>query len=83
MMSYSVSGGDIILSKATTSSSQTVAPGSNDVVLLDAVLKVSQPITLEDLTVNYASTNLFTKFSSLKLMVGDNIVSTYTPANST
>ena len=83
MVTYTVSGGDIILSKATTSSSQTVAPGSNDVVLLDAVLKVNQPISLEDLTVAYASTNLSTKFSSLKLMIGNNIVSTYTPASLT
>lgn len=83
MFTYTVSGGDIILSKATTSSSQTVAPGSNDVVLLDATLKVSQAITLEDLTVNYPSDNLSTKFSSLKLMIGNNIVSTYTPSNST
>ncbi len=82
LATYNVSGGDIILSKATTSSSQTVAPGSNDVVLLDAVLKVNQSITLEDLTVNYASTNLYTKFSSLKLVIGNNVVSSYTPSNS-
>ncbi|MDP2090429.1 MAG: S-layer homology domain-containing protein [Candidatus Gracilibacteria bacterium] len=81
LATYNVSGGDIILSKATTSSSQTVAPGTNDVVLLDAVLKVNQAITVEDLTVNYASTNLFTSFSSLKLVVGNNVVASYTPTN--
>ncbi|MDP2396221.1 MAG: hypothetical protein Q8S84_07865 [bacterium] len=48
---------------------------------MDAVLKVNQAITVEDLTVNYASTNLFTSFSSLKLVVGNNVVASYTPTN--
>ncbi|MDD3646395.1 MAG: hypothetical protein PHH06_03225 [Candidatus Gracilibacteria bacterium] len=82
-ISYKVTGGDIILSKATTSSSQTVAPGTNDVVLLDAVLKVNQPITVEDLTVTHTSMNLFNYFSSIKLMIGNSVVSTYTPSSAT
>lgn len=88
---YTVNGGDIILSKSTTAtSSQTVAPGTNDVVLLAADLKVAQPVTLEDLTVQLGTgaslsgtlANLAADFSSLKLVLGTSTVATYTPASS-
>lgn len=86
---YTVNGGDIILSKSTSAaSSQTVAPGTNDVVLLAADLKVAQPVTLQDLTValnggSYSGTlaNLATDFSSLKLVLGSSTVATYTPVS--
>jgi len=52
MSIYTVSGSDIILSKSTTVSSQTVAPGTNEVTLLAADLKVNQDITLENLNVS-------------------------------
>lgn len=85
MAAYTVSGGDIILSKSTTApSSQTVAPGTNEAVLLSADLKVSQPITLEDLAVSfgtYGTWNLSKVFSSIKLMIGSSVVATYTPTN--
>ena len=82
MSKYTVSGSDIILSKSTTVSSQTVAPGTNEVTLLAADLKVNQDITLENLNVSSTMswTALYNTFSSLKLMIGNNIVSTYTPA---
>jgi len=52
-------------------------------------LKTSQPINLSDLVVtlnssaSYSGTlaNLASAFSSLKLKVGNNVVSTYTPAS--
>ncbi|MFA5917351.1 MAG: S-layer homology domain-containing protein [Candidatus Gracilibacteria bacterium] len=85
MATYSVSGGDIILSKSTSSpSSQTVAPGTNDAVLLSADLKVSQPITLEDLKIGFAvvgTGDLSKVFSSIKLMIGNSVVATYTPGS--
>lgn len=87
---YTVNGGDIILSKSTSStSSQTVAPGTNDVVLLSADLKVAQPVTLQDLTVTLGTSalsgtlaNLAADFSSLKLVLGASTVATYTPVSS-
>lgn len=87
---YTVNGGDIILSKSTSAtSSQTVAPGTNDVVLLAADLKVAQPVTLQDLTValnggSFSGTlaNLASDFSSLKLVLGASTVATYTPVSS-
>lgn len=85
-----VNGGDIILSKATSAlSSQTVAAGTNDVVLLSADLKVSQAVTLQDLTVALTQggfsgslSDLAHDFSSLKLVLGSATVATYTPAAS-
>lgn len=88
---YTVNGGDIILSKSTSAtSSQTVAPGTNDVVLLSADLKVAQPVTLQDLTVQLGTggslsgtlANLASDFSSLKLVLGASTVATYTPVSS-
>ncbi len=92
LVSYSVSGGDVILSKSTTApSSQTVAPGTNDVVLLSADLAVAQPVNLQDLAVTLNTTgfsgatagDLSHDFSSLKLVVGGQTVSTFTPSAST
>lgn len=88
---YTVNGGDIILSKSTSAtSSQTVAPGTNDVVLLAADLKVAQPVTLQDLTVQLGQASLSgtladlaKDFSSLKLVLGASTVATYTPVSST
>lgn len=87
---YTVTGGDIILSKSTVAaSSQTVAPGTNDVVLLAADLKVAQPVTLQDLSVGLTQAslsgtlaNLAADFSSLKLVLGSSTVATYTPVAS-
>lgn len=87
---YTVNGGDIILSKSTSAtSSQTVAPGTNDVVLLAADLKVAQPVTLQDLTVALGTSSLSgtladlaKDFSSLKLVLGASTVATYTPVSS-
>lgn len=86
---YTVNGGDIILSKSTSAtSSQTVAPGTNDVVLLAADLKVAQPVTLQDLTVTLGTSSLSgtladlaKDFSSLKLVLGASTVATYTPVS--
>lgn len=89
---YNVTGGDLILSKSTvTTASQTVAPGTNDVILLDSVLKVAQSITLEDLAVTFNTVwyswgvawNLANDFSSLRLVVGNSTVATYTPGSTT
>jgi hypothetical protein len=85
---YNVNGGDVILSKSTSiSASQTVAAGTNDVVLFAADLTVAQPVTLQDLTValnggSYSGTltDLAHDFSSLKLVLGSATVATYTPA---
>jgi hypothetical protein len=52
-------------------------------VLLSATLQVGQSITLEDLKVTYPSTDLSTYFSSLKLVIGNSVVATYTPSTGT
>ena len=91
MSTYNVSGGDVVMSKSTSvSSDQTVAPGANDVVLMAADLKVAQSITLQDLAVTFNTTGLSgaagdmaKDFSSLKLVVGNQTVATFTPSTST
>lgn len=86
MANNTVSGGDIIMSKSTSvNSTQTVAPGSNDVVLFAADLKVASAITLQDLTTSFSTSatgNLSSVFNTLKLVIGNNVVATYTPTTS-
>lgn len=89
---YSITGGDLILSKSSTApSAQTVAPGTNDVVLLSADLKVAQAVNLQDLTAYFIDDTTYSgtmaevssAFSSLKLKIGNSVVSTVTPSSST
>ncbi len=82
MSNNTVNGGDIIMSRnTTTSSTQTVSPGMNDVVLLSADLRVASAITLQDLTTSMTgpTANLSTAFNTFKLMIGNSVVATYTP----
>lgn len=92
MATYTVNWWDSILSRSTAySSSQTVSPWSNDVVLLSADVKISQSVNLGDLTVSlnnngwYSGTlaDLANAFTILKLKIWDAVVSTYTPSSST
>ena len=88
---YSITGGDLIIAKATTvSSSQTIAPGANDVVLLASDIKVAQTVNLQDLSVyfldnaTYSGTmvKVSSVFTSLKLKIGSTVVATVTPSSS-
>jgi hypothetical protein len=81
--SVTIEWGDLLLSRDTSYTlNQTVAASTTDVVLWASKLNVEEPITVEDVAVNFwANTGSWLdKFSSLKLVVGSTTVATYTPA---
>lgn len=84
--SYKVEGADVILSKPNGQMTvQTVSAGTNDVVLLKADLSVKTNVRLGDVTITF-DTGSFTGnvtgyFTTLKLKIGNRIVSTVNPNN--
>ncbi len=78
-----VDGGDLLLSRDTAYQlTQTISANTNEVVLWAANLNVGQAISLEDVDVAFSSTgNGLQTISSLRLVVGNQTLATYTPAS--
>jgi hypothetical protein len=89
---YTVQGGDVVLSRpSNVLTTQTVAPGQQNVELVNGNISARQSVRFEKLTVNFtnggnpiAAGTFQSGFNSLRLMVDGKIVSTFTPdANTT
>jgi hypothetical protein len=81
---YSIQGGDITFARDTSVAlSNSVAPGTNNVVLMKGTLKSNSAITVEDPTVAYANgmtdTGAFAAFSTVYLQIGSSTFS-YSPS---
>lgn len=76
-----VEGGDFLVSRDTSFTlNQTVSAATTDVVLWAAKTTVAEDVNLEDVTVTFSTTSAsLYNFSTLKFLVGDATVSTYTP----
>lgn len=77
---------DVIFKWSTTySSSQTVSPGTSDIVLMDGAITSKFPVTLENITINYTTSNPGTSsMNNVYLQIGtDNIMTTPIDTNST
>ena len=61
---YTVNGGDVKFERDVTSAlSQTVAPGTSDVVLMQGSIIAKSAVTLEDITIPYTTTGTGGSFS--------------------
>lgn len=85
---YTVSGGDVVLTRdASVAATATVAQGTNDVVLAAGTLSIAAPINLESFTlvmnrngVAPTAGQMNATFSSLKLVIDGVTVATATPS---
>jgi hypothetical protein len=80
---YSVNGGDVKFERDTTSAlSQTVAPGTTDVVLMKGTITSKSAVNLEDVTLNYTTTASGSRsMNTVYLQIGS-ATFTATPADS-
>lgn len=81
---YSIQGGDITFSRDTSVAlSNSVAPGTTNVVFMQGTLKTNAAVTVEDPTVAYLNgltdSGAFAKFSTVYLQIGGSTFS-YSPA---
>lgn len=78
-----IEGGDFLISRDTSYAlNQTVSASTSDVVLWAAKATVAEDISVEDVLVEFTAGKL-DQFSSLRFVVGDSTVSTYTPTSDT
>ncbi|NDK19560.1 S-layer homology domain-containing protein [Candidatus Gracilibacteria bacterium] len=80
---YNVTGGDVKFERDVTSAlSQTVAPGTSDVVLMQGTITAKSAVTLEDVTLNYTtSASGSTSMNTVYLQIGS-ATFTATPTDS-
>jgi hypothetical protein len=78
-----VTGGDINFSRDTTyPTNQSVSANTSNVTLFAGKLNVTQGVSIEDVLVSFSQTgNGLTGFNTLRLIVGNSTVSTYSPTN--
>ncbi|MDD5377085.1 MAG: S-layer homology domain-containing protein [Candidatus Gracilibacteria bacterium] len=79
---YSVSGGDVKFERDTSVSlSQTVAPGTSDVVLMQGTITAKSAVNLEDVNIGYTTTGTGGSFmmNTVYLQIGSSTF-TATPA---
>lgn len=85
MVIYSIKGGELLLTRDTEfTNTDTVSSSTNDVLLLASKVRVDESVTVEDLKINYTTTNtgLYQQYRDLKLVVDGRTISTYTPTTS-